>query len=453
MLGTSGIAYLKELHHAITQKLLFTFYTIEEECEIGMTFELMNSRGKGLSVLELLKNYLMHWVSRNETDEEMRRTVTTLINKDWKDTYTNLATRMGDEDHCLRVAWTLYCSYPPANWIGYDGFKGNDYMPLRNFAKRTKADTKAFIVRFADGLAEISSHYARITNPTVGNALSRDELLWLTKIHHTGNIANFLPLMVAARKHRESRSISEQDYIALLKALECFAYRVFLYDGRRSNAGKSSFYRWGYEIFTQPQTLHDVTAGVNDLTRYYATEESFNRKNATPDNWYGTLHLLKYTLFEYELHLLTTEGKGKQPLLTWEQLNDSTIEHILPQTPEENSHWKSVWNSDRFKTCLHDVANLVLTQNNSNYRNFEFSRKKGTPGQSPSYINSDIRQERKISIFPDWTPKEFMERRSELVAWIDDRWKTEGGHSATPLEVVDEADEDGIEAQVEGSTP
>ena len=226
-----------------------------------------------------------------------------------------------------------------------------------------------------------------------------------------------------------------------------------LYDGRRSNAGKSSFYRWGYEIFTQPQTLHDVTAGVNDLTRYYATEESFNRKNATPDNWYGTLHRLKYTLFEYELHLLTTVGKGKQPLLTWEQLNDSTIEHILPQTPEENSHWKSVWNSDRFKTCLHDVANLVLTQNNSNFRNFEFSRKKGTPGQSPSYINSDIRQERKISIFPDWTPKEFMERRSELVAWIDDRWKTEGGHSATPLEVVDEADEDGIEAQVEGSTP
>jgi len=61
--GVDGVAYLKELFLAVTQRLHFTFYKIEDECEIGMTFELMNSRGKGLSVLELLKNYLMHWVS------------------------------------------------------------------------------------------------------------------------------------------------------------------------------------------------------------------------------------------------------------------------------------------------------------------------------------------------------------------------------------------------------
>ena len=43
--GNAGVYYLKELHRAITQRLLFTSYTIEEECEIGMTFELINSRG------------------------------------------------------------------------------------------------------------------------------------------------------------------------------------------------------------------------------------------------------------------------------------------------------------------------------------------------------------------------------------------------------------------------
>ena len=67
-----GVGYLRALYLAMTSKLVFTFYTIEEECEIGMTFELMNSRGKGLSVLELLKNYLMYWVSRNESDEVER---------------------------------------------------------------------------------------------------------------------------------------------------------------------------------------------------------------------------------------------------------------------------------------------------------------------------------------------------------------------------------------------
>jgi hypothetical protein len=285
------------------------------------------------------------------------------------------------------------------------------------------------------------------------NTVSRDELQWLTKIHHTGNIANFLPLMVAARKHRESLSISETDYIAHLKALECFAYRVFLYNGRRSNAGKSSFHRWGFEIFTQAKTLREVTAWVHELTRYYATEESFTEENASPGNWYGTRHRLRYTLFEYELHLLATEGQGKQPHLTWEQLNDSTIEHILPQTPEENSHWKAAWNLSDFNAYVHDIGNLVLTQDNSSYRNFEFSRKKGMSGQSPSYSNSDIRQERKISSFPDWTPKEFAVRRSELVTWINVRWKTEVGRRASTLDIVDEADEDGIETQAEGTTP
>ena len=53
------------LFDAIIRKLNFSFYSIEVESEIGMTFELMNSRGKDLSALELLKNYLMHWIYRN----------------------------------------------------------------------------------------------------------------------------------------------------------------------------------------------------------------------------------------------------------------------------------------------------------------------------------------------------------------------------------------------------
>ncbi|WP_304909604.1 DUF1524 domain-containing protein [Methylotenera sp.] len=87
-----------------------------------------------------------------------------------------------------------------------------------------------------------------------------------------------------------------------------------------------------------------------------------------------------------------------------------------------------------------------MTQNNSNYLNFEFSRKKGIPGQGPSYSNSDIRQERKISMYPDWTPKEFIERRCELEAWINKRWKTEVGLVICQLpDIVEEADDDAID--------
>ncbi len=437
------VQYLKDLHQAITQKLHFTFYAIEEECEIGMTFELMNSRGKGLSVLELLKNYLMYWVSRNGEQTASKHDLTRLINKCWKETYTNLGDCDGSEDQCLRIAWTLYCSYTPKNWSGYEGFKRDEYIPLRNFSeRRTRVATKKFIEQFTEGLAEISRLYATIRRPSnAKNEVSQEELVWLNKIHRTGNVANFLPLLVAAKKQRLADTMEENDYIKLLEAIERYAYRVFLFSGRRSNAGKSKFYRWASNVFKQAESVRDVIPGIYGLARYYSPETEFQNMKDKPTNWYSNRNRLKYTLFEYELHLLHTEGKDKVPHLKWEQLSDSTIEHILPQNPEDDSEWRRVWSQEDFKVCLHDIGNLVLTKDNSSYKNFDYTRKRGAPGQSPCYMNSDIRQERKVAFFEAWTRTEFNQRRDAIISWICNRWRTEGVVVAPEDEDSDEDDD------------
>lgn len=449
--GAEGVAYLRNLYHAITQKLNFTFYAIEEESEIGMTFELMNSRGKSLSTLELLKNYLMHWVSRNEQERAGRDTLTRIINTSWKATYTNLGRSSGNEDQFLRIAWVLYCTYNPAHWNGYDGFKGDEYIPLRSFKKRSLEATRAFIIRFTEGLAELSNHYASITDPSVANKLSDEELRWLTKIHHTGNIANFLPLLVAARVRRANKLLAEDDYVGLLKALECYAYRVFLHQNRRSNAGRTGFFRWGYELFNNQQPADKMIGWINDLNRYYAPDATFLAENEQPSNWYHTRHCLKYTLFEYELHRLAEHGHGAAPKLAWEQLSDSTIEHILPQSPPARSHWKKVWSPKAIESCVHDIGNLVLTRDNSSYSNFDFERKKGQPGLSPSYSHSDIRQERDLGAFEDWTPQAFAQRRATLIAWINERWGLPNSSTGAALEDLDEDEEDKITAQLEAA--
>jgi len=147
---------------------------------------------------------------------------------------------------------------------------------------------------------------------------------------------------------------------------------------------------------------------------------------------------LKYTLFEYELHLL--QGKNK-PKLNWEDLTDSTIEHILPQNPNENSSWLSKWTDEERKIYLHDISNLVLTKDNSRYSNFEFERKKGVAGSGYSYSNSDIRQERKIAEYNDWTPANCKKRREELVIWIIKNWGIDK-HFQQPIEEIVDDDED-----------
>jgi hypothetical protein len=430
--------YLRDLFDALIRKLNFSFYPIEVESEIGMTFELMNSRGKNLSSMELLKNYLMYWVYRNVLDNAEKEDFTNKINKTWKEVYVNIAKCNGSESQCLRIAWTLFVNYTPKNWNGYTGFKSDEVIPLRNFTFKSKEDVKEFLLKFVDGLALISKHYSAIIKPD-NSSFDEKELNRLTKIRNAGNIANYLPLMVASRIKRETNEVTTDDYYNLLKSLEFFSYRVFLWEGKRSNAGISKFYRWADDVYSSKYSLKSVTDWIYGTINWYSPENGF-RKSLIEDffGWYHDRRLLKYTLFEYELFLL--KGKNK-PKLNWEDLTDSTIEHILPQNPDSNSNWLIKWTDEERKKYLHDISNLVLTKDNSRYRNFEFERKKGVAGSGFSYSNSDIRQERKIAEYDDWTPDTCKKRRKELTSWIIENWGINKHYEEPVGDIIEEEDE------------
>ncbi len=437
----NSVAYLKGLVDAIIRKLNFTFYTIEEECEIGMTFELMNSRGKGLSILELLKNYLMYWISRNEP-KTTRKDLTDTINKSWKEVYDNIGQCGGNEDQALRTAWTIFCTYTPKNWQGYEGFKGKDYIPIRDFSRKSITKTKEFILKFSDGLAGLSKHYAVVTSPDATNTQTPEEFRWLSKIHNTGNIANFLPLIIATRSQCLEGSITSDEYCEVLKAIECYAFRVFLSEGRRSNAGISNLYQWGNEVHNKRLPIQEVPGKIYGLINHYSDEKTFIERIDKIGNWYSHRRVLRYTLFEYELHLLAKKGKGLKPKLAWGDLSDSTLEHILPQNPDEQAQWKIDWSEEDIEKYLHDIGNLVLTVNNSNYRNFDFDRKKGEAGKGFCYANSDIRQERELAGFDEWKATSVVKRRVGIAAWIKDRWGVASSHLGVPEEINEDEDHD-----------
>lgn len=432
--GGGGTVYLKSLFDALIRKLNFSFYTIEVESEIGMTFELMNSRGKDLSSLELLKNYLMYWVYRNVSIPYEKEDLTYLINKSWKEVYVNIASCDGSENQCLRIVWTLYQSHTPKHWNGYAGFKSIGAIPLRDFSQKTQEETQQFITDVTYGLAEVSKHYAAILDPQEESTI-KGEYKWLTKIKNAGNVANYLPLIVAVRKGVVAGEVSIDVYIKFLQALELFSYRVFLWSGKRSNSGISSFYRWADEVFSNKHTVEKVTELILGAINWYSNENDF-RKGLREDfyDWYHWRRLLKYTLFEYELWLLDLEGKGSKPKLEWRDLSDATLEHILPQNPSENSGWKAKWTASDMELFLHDISNITLTKSNSHYLNFDFERKKGNPGVGHSYANSDIRQERKIAEFEDWTAASCKKRRDELTSWVIERWGN--GSLEIPRDIV-----------------
>ena len=412
---------LELLLSAITNKLNFSSYIIDDQSEVGMTFELMNSRGKDLTHLELLKNYLMYWVNRNAS-EDIKGTLIRSINLTWKNVYQNLQ-KESEEFQCLRIAWILLCTYVPKEWDGYNGFKRDEFIPIRHFTRKSKEEVANFIEEFNGVLSSVSQFYAQIL---VAEQATIEQTKWLSKIKRAGNIANFIPLIVVAKMRLQGGRIDEKEYIELLKSIETYSYRVFLWQGRRSNSGLTNFYRWSYELYksdTPSQTLSSIVENIKLLTTYYLPEKDFVEDCSKISSWYtASKRALKYTLYEYELYLLEAEGKGKNPKLQWNDIQDSTLEHILPQTPAAKSQWVSKWSDEERTLYLHDISNIVLTFDNSHYLNFEFATKKGVAGSGHCYANSDIRQERKISEYSDWTPSECQERKEVLARWICERW-------------------------------
>ena len=419
---------LVELYDAITSKLNFSSYSIEEECEIGMTFELMNSRGKGLSVLELLKNYLMYWVSRNAPSED-RAGMTRSINTSWGEVYKYLGNCKddGNDGQCLRIAWIIFFDSLPKNWQGYDGFKMKNCIPIRDFSERGKGATGEFIQKFVNGLVVVARNYAAVLDPR--GKFDRREETALENVKHTGNIANALPLMVALTIKKEAGSISSDQYVEVLKAVECFSFRAFLWERRRSNAGKSQLFRFAKLLTDESISVDQVVKEVYGLANYYAPVAKFKSEIYELQDWYSRRKLVRCVLFAYEQYLVERHHPGESLKITWNEVAaDSTLEHILPQNPDDKSEWKKIWNDESIKHWKHALGNLVFTKDNSRYLNFDFTRKRdgvedGTPrSERYCYRNSNIMQERQIADFETWSPKQVKERHEKLLGWIVERW-------------------------------
>lgn len=447
---------LLKLYDAITRRLAFTFYSIEEESEIGMTFELMNSRGKDLSKLELLKNYLMYWIYRNVGDKETRKELTDTVNNSWKEVYHQIGkSNKADDEQCLRICWTLMCSHQIKQWKGYAGFKDPGYVPIRGFSEKRREEIIKFISAFSTLLAKAAKQYVLVLKPNPNSAIA-GEFEWITNILHTGNVANFQPLLVAAKLRLIQGAISPEDYVAILKAVECYAYRVFLWRGSRSNAGKSSFYGWGKMLFDGALLASEVVKRIYGLIRWYDSPAESLEKLQKPYAWYYRLPLLRYTLFEYEKHLLEVKGHGR-PRIAWEDTAaESTHEHIFPQTPKTDSQWLKDWpNQDEIDAWRHDIGNLMLTMDNSSYSNHEFVDKCDRDDGKPCYRGSELAQEREIfdgyhnGLYKSWACQQVKDRHVKITEWIKTRWfdAVEIGAGAQTIQANDEDDEENDQNQ------
>ena len=443
---------LEKIYDVITSRIVFTTYEIDELAEIGMTFELVNNRGKHLTVFELFKNYLLYWCYRNVPDRDKREELTAEINRTWKTVYENInEVKTSDSlvDQFLRYVYIIVSGN--VTWDGYKSLK--THLPIR---QSFDDDTKKIIDDLLTNLASLSKHFKDIKDgggeDVVNSGILNEkdavvEYSYLSAIIHSGYSDAFMPLLLLARYALWKRFVSASHYLELLKTIECFIYRTYLIVGYRNNYRKNEFYRrasilWCglcHDRFVQmedglqeTQTLnYDIDSFVSSIRVFSASLSEVEEVIKAPLDWFHTKwDALKYTLFEYEKWLIEQRQPGYPVAVEWGKLDDKmTREHILPQTLTD--YWRAKWSKEDFILWINDIGNILLTLDNSVYSNHPYPRKCRGEDENGSiitdkyYANSTLMQEREMVKYQKWTVDEVKQRHNELVEFILKRWSFE----------------------------
>jgi hypothetical protein len=441
------LARLRELTRRITAGLAFLVYEVQSEAEVGVIFETLNERGRPLTDLEKVKNYLLYLVRAVPDDRGAQ--LARRINSAWSEIFRNLALQSdGSEDQLLRAHW-LATQNPDARlWKRVASIKElfqrsayvsqgtrivpsevEDANPELAWSRLEQdvsgyVDTLRYCSVFLADTTDPDAAYENFASPHTRKRVQARTAALL----RSGVIALYRPLLFAARlRYPEDGEF----YADLVDLCERYSARVFVIGQWRSTAGGSRLSRLANDLY-RGIDRYEILASVRaDLWERAPDDRLRANLERTSEKWYWRRGH-KYFLYEYELTLMA-EGEDVIP---WTRFSESaqeqrTTEHILPQKPADDALcWWSRFSREEHAALVHSLGNLVLTLDNSVYSNRCFIDKRDRPPDAQDhpracYRNGKLHQERLLSTVAEWTPEAIAERQQVLADWALERWAVE----------------------------
>ncbi|WP_354500724.1 DUF262 domain-containing protein [Mycetocola sp. 2940] len=441
---TTAIERLLDLRGRVTAGLKFLVYEVESDAEVGVIFETLNERGRGLTDVEKVKNYLLYLAG--QLPDDRKRDLAALINSKWSEIFKELARLPSRyEERLLRSHWLATQEPDARQWKRTASLKAkfprSKYVPGSDRLAHTRevhdslasevidASDHVWTELYEDIKAYVESLHACATfigelhDPSAqyhSFASDRERARRATSsLNRSPVTALFLPLLFAWRL---SHPTDGAGYAGLVELCEKYSARVFAIAQRRSNAGEPYLCKIAHGIYLG-KPVDESMAALQALLWDYAPDSVVEQALLATDNWYGR-QSHKYLLYEYEL------WKAKSPfdVKPWSDFIDTgnrrTTEHVLPQNPDPDSEWWNSYSEEEHKRLQHTLGNLVLTYDNSSYSNKEYAAKRGVIDQvaPPCYYTASLAQEREIASWEVWTPASIVERQEQLARWAMERW-------------------------------
>ncbi|MEH6543016.1 MAG: DUF262 domain-containing protein [Porticoccaceae bacterium] len=304
---------LERIYIAVTEKFGFMLYAPKKDAEISIMFEVINNRGKPLSELEKIKNYLIYFAGRHGVSDLNRK-----VNDNWPVLLESLNTAgytsNDDENRFLRVCWIVFKDYN----------KSKSYHVYDNLKRVCPPDDKKHwpkLAAFVEFIANTAKTYAYLFDSDSSGLSDKEKIVLQRVALHPAN-ASILPLIVAVFcKEKDADKRAD-----ILDVLEKLNFRYYIAGvANRNDTGQGELFGMAFKYYQGDFLKRE---NPNDLTELGLLREElikFIEDNASDYDFVKYLTLdkdeagdyykwqgLKYFLGSYEDGLLSENRQASQ---------------------------------------------------------------------------------------------------------------------------------------------
>jgi uncharacterized protein with ParB-like and HNH nuclease domain len=291
-------------------KLIFT--SLDNEDDAYLIFETLNTRGKDLTLSDLVKSHLARLLKPPNKGVDLA-----------KDKWSKIAETFDESQADLSVSTFIHHF-----WLSrYDYITEKKlYKALR---KRIKKDDAA---KFLDDLVKESQIYRQIYEPSYKKWKKEDlDIRDSLDAMSLFRVRQQLPMVLAVMRHYEDGALKSKHVKETLSAIESFHFVFTAVTSQRSSGGISLMYA------SAARNLHDASSLSDKAAALHALETKLRTKIPGYTEFEAKFIELRYSskltkqknLVRYTLSKICQRNSSGTPL----DPDKLTIEHIAPENP------------------------------------------------------------------------------------------------------------------------
>lgn len=364
-------------------KLKVIYIELDQEDDAYVIFETLNTRGKDLSVADLVKNYITKYIKSDNKGVD--------IPKDkWNDIRENIE---GPEAGLDLDTFLLHV------WLSK-----YDYTTIKTLFKKIKVQIKSPQAKsFLNSLVVDSETYRAIFDPEVRKWQRNDLPIKqsLTSLYRFG-VTQQTPMVLSIMREFNSGKLRYKYAFEALEAIEHFHYIFTAITSQRSSGGISTMYStYGRKLFASKDDSERL-AVIREL------KQKMREKLPTYDEFFASFKTVRFDnsftkqkkIIQYTLSKIDKFYNKSGSSVNYDLM---TIEHLLPQNPKDKTKISD--------NACSSIGNLILVdeQTNNKLANKDFSQKKQILSSTNIFLDSVLTTQNHLS------PTEISDR-TELIA-------------------------------------